>query len=156
MEWWFLHYSNRLKLHFKSRLRLIKPLCNPRQRLMHFKYWIITYLVDFITGAAVDISSRAVLTKEAWKDVAQGQETAVSLAVTDDSLLVVAAWTILLVMATMLNGGHGHGGSEESEESGGVLHCDGGGGWLKDEERHWTIPGQNNFPLSPCPRTNLG
>lgn len=39
-------------------------------------------------------------------------------------------------MATMLNGGHGHGGSEESEESGGVLHCDGGGGWLKDEERH--------------------
>lgn len=58
---------------------------------MHFKYWIITYLVDFITGAAVDISSRAVLTKEAWKDVAQGQETAVSLAVTDDSLLVVAA-----------------------------------------------------------------
>lgn len=82
----------------------------------------MTYLFHFSGGAAVDITSRAVISKKTWGNVAQGQEATASVAAAGDNLVTIAG---LLIFFTTLTSGNGQRGGEQDRESDDVLHFDG-------------------------------
>lgn len=93
------------------------------------KYWLDEmYLSNVLAGAAVDVTTGAALAQEAVEQVAQRQQTTVSVSTADDGLVALTdahVTTLLLGFLAAIVSGHSNGSQSQSRDSENVLHCEG-------------------------------
>jgi len=86
------------------------------------------YLSNVLAGAAVDITTGAAFAQEAGEQVAQRQQTAVSVSTADDGLVALTdalVITLILGFLVAIDSGHSNGSQSQSRDSEDVLHCEG-------------------------------